>query len=185
MLNHFIYWFSVLYCKELLDKPSESKLICLNHTYWHYFGSKQLYMKRISRSHFVLFSALFCALFQINDTQAQTAKPIGDIIEQIRLSVKAANSKELTTYMGDMVEIQLPDQDRNNYSRTQAEFVMRDFMKKFPPVNFTYIHKVLDKEDFKFTIGEYAYAGGTMRVTMVIKPVSGKYLIDSIVIERK
>ena len=142
-------------------------------------------MKRISRSHFLLLSTAFCILFQTNDIQAQTSKPIGDIIEQIRVSVKASNSKELTNYMSDMVEIQLPDQDRNNYSKTQAEFVMRDFMKKYPPSNFTYIHKVLDKEDFKFTIGEYVYASGTMRVTMVIKPVNGKYLIDSIVIERK
>jgi len=142
-------------------------------------------MKRISRSHFLLLSTAFCILFQTNDIQAQTSKPIGEIIEQIRVSVKASNSKELTNYMSDMVEIQLPDQDRNNYSKTQAEFVMRDFMKKYPPSNFTYIHKVLDKEDFKFTIGEYVYASGTMRVTMVIKPVNGKYLIDSIVIERK
>jgi len=142
-------------------------------------------MKRISRSHFLLLSTAFCILFQTNDIQAQTSKPIGEIIEQIRVTVKASNSKELTNYMSDMVEIQLPDQDRNNYSKTQAEFVMRDFMKKYPPSNFTYIHKVLDKEDFKFTIGEYVYASGTMRVTMVIKPVNGKYLIDSIVIERK
>lgn len=142
-------------------------------------------MKRISHSHFLLLSTAFCLLFQINDTQGQTTKPIGEIIELIRVSVKAGNSKELTSYMSEMVEIQLPDQDRNNYSKTQAEFVMRDFMKKYPPVNFTYIHKVLDKEDFKFTIGEYVHAAGTMRVTMVIKPVNGKYLIDSIVIERK
>ena len=87
--------------------------------------------------------------------------------------------------MGDMVEIQLPDQDRNNYSKTQAEYVMRDFMKKYVPTDFKYIHKVLEKEDFKFTIGEYAYSGGAMRVTMVIKPINGKYLIDSIVIEHK
>ena len=48
-------------------------------------------------------------------------------------------------------------------------------------------HKVtvLDKDDFKFTIGEYVSAGGTMRVTMVLKPVNGKFLIDSIIIERK
>ena len=142
-------------------------------------------MKRISDSHFLLLSTVFCLLFQVNDIQAQTSKPIAEIIEQIRVSVKASNSKELTNYMSDMIEIQLPDQDRNNYSKTQAEFVLRDFMKKYPPVNFTYIHKVLDKEDFKFTIGEYVYANGSMRVTMVIKPVNNKYLIDSIVIERK
>lgn len=142
-----------------------------------------IYMKRISVPHILLFTAFFVGMVQTS--QAQSSQAIPDVIENIRVSIKMANSKELTTFMGDMVEIQLPDQDRNNYSKTQAEFVMRDFMKKYPATNFTYIHKVLDKEDFKFTIGEYVYAGGSMRVTMVIKPSSGRYLIDSIVIERK
>ncbi|SFX43327.1 DUF4783 domain-containing protein [Cytophaga hutchinsonii] len=140
-------------------------------------------MKRISISNILLVTAFMMGLAQA--AEAQNAQAIPDVIENIRVSIKMANSKELTTFMGDMVEIQLPDQDRNNYSKTQAEFVLRDFMKKYPPTNFTYIHKVLDKEDFKFTIGEYVYAGGSMRITMVIKPSNSKYQIDSIVIERK
>jgi hypothetical protein len=140
-------------------------------------------MKRISISNILLVTAFMMGLAQ--GAEAQNAQAIPDVIENIRVSIKMANSKELTTFMGDMVEIQLPDQDRNNYSKTQAEFVLRDFMKKYPPTNFTYIHKVLDKEDFKFTIGEYVYAGGSMRITMVIKPSNSKYQIDSIVIERK
>jgi len=164
---------------------SNKKIIFLKLLYWHYFGLVINCMKRISVLNFLLLSSVFAVLSQSNDTQAQSSQAVPDIIENIRISVKMANSKDLTGYMGDMIEIQLPDQDRNNYSKTQAEFVMRDFMKKYPPTNFTYIHKVLDKDDFKFTIGEYVYAGGIMRVTMVIKPVNGKYLIDSIVIERK
>ncbi len=140
-------------------------------------------MKRISISNILLVTAFVVGLAQASE--AQTSQAIPDVIENIRVSIKMANSKELTAFMGDMVEIQLPDQDRNNYSKTQAEFVLRDFMKKYPPTNFTYIHKVLDKEDFKFTIGEYVYAGGSMRITMVIKPSNSKYQIDSIVIERK
>ncbi|ABG60963.1 hypothetical protein CHU_3730 [Cytophaga hutchinsonii ATCC 33406] len=150
---------------------------------WHYFGLLKIYMKRISISNILLVTAFMMGLAQA--AEAQNAQAIPDVIENIRVSIKMANSKELTTFMGDMVEIQLPDQDRNNYSKTQAEFVLRDFMKKYPPTNFTYIHKVLDKEDFKFTIGEYVYAGGSMRITMVIKPSNSKYQIDSIVIERK
>jgi hypothetical protein len=152
---------------------------------WHYFGYNHQYMNKIRTIHFLFLSAALTLLTQVNEVQAQTTQSMPDVIENIRVSIKMANSKELTTLMSDMVEIQLPDQERNNYSKTQAEFVMRDFMKKYPPVNFTYIHKVLDKDDFKFTIGEYAYAGGTMRVTMVLKPVNSRFLIDSIIIERK
>lgn len=162
-----------------------TKIISRNSSFWHYFGYKQLYMNKIWTINFLFLAALFVLLNQVNEVQAQTSQSMPDVIENIRVSIKMANSKELTTFMSDMVEIQLPDQDRNNYSKTQAEFVMRDFMKKYPPTNFTYIHKVLDKDDFKFTIGEYVYAGGVMRVTMVLKPVNGKFQIDSIIIERK
>jgi hypothetical protein len=161
------------------------KVIFKKCSFWHYFGYNRQCMNKIRTIHFLLLATTFVLLNQVNEVQAQTSQSMPDVIENIRISVKMANSKELTTFMSDMVEIQLPDQDRNNYSKTQAEFVMRDFMKKYPPTNFTYIHKVLDKDDFKFTIGEYTYAGGAMRVTMVLKPVNGKFLIDSIIIERK
>jgi hypothetical protein len=161
------------------------KAIFQNSSFWHYFGCNPQYMNKIWTINFLFLATTFVLLSQVNEVQAQTSQSMPDVIENIRVSIKMANSKELTTFMSDMVEIQLPDQDRNNYSKTQAEFVMRDFMKKYPPTNFTYIHKVLDKDDFKFTIGEYVYAGGAMRVTMVLKPVNGKFLIDSIIIERK
>lgn len=161
------------------------RIISHKTSFWHYFGSNKQYMNKIRTISFLLSAILFVLLVQVNEVQAQTSQSMPDVIENIRISIKMANSKELTAFMSDMVEIQLPDQDRNNYSKTQAEFVMRDFMKKYPPTNFTYIHKVLDKDDFKFTIGEYVCAAGTMRVTMVLKPVNGKFLIDSIIIEHK
>jgi len=142
-------------------------------------------MNKYSSTQFLLVATASMLLSTFNYASAQTNSSVPDIIESIRVSIKSSNSKELTIFMGNMVEIQLPDQDRNNYSKTQAEFVMRDFMKKYPSTNFTYIHKVLDKEDFKFTIGEYVSATGSMRVTMVLKPVNGNFLIDSIIIERK
>ena len=142
-------------------------------------------MSKIWTINFLVLLSAFVLVSQVNVVQAQTSQSMPDVIENIRVAIKMANSKELTIFMSEMVEIQLPDQDRNNYSKTQAEFVMRDFMKKYPPTNFTYIHKVLDKEDFKFTIGEYVYSDGAMRVTMVLKPLNGKFQIDSIIIERK
>jgi hypothetical protein len=161
------------------------KVIALKKEVWHYFSYNFIYMNKYWSTRFLLVTTASILLSTFNYAQAQTNSSVTDIIETIRISIKASNSKELTTFMGNMVEIQLPDQDRNNYSKTQAEFVMRDFMKKYPPTNFTYIHKVLDKEDFKFTIGEYVSTTGSMRVTMVLKPVNGNFLIDSIIIEHK
>jgi hypothetical protein len=106
------------------------------------------------------------------------------VIEKLKVSLKTGNSKELVSDFHDIVEVTLPDQEGSNYSKTQAEFVLRDFMKKYPPVEFKYVHKVLDREDFKFVIGEYLYSGGKYRVTMVIKPTKGIYSVDSIVFEK-
>jgi hypothetical protein len=106
------------------------------------------------------------------------------VIEKLKVSLKSGNSKELVSGFNDMVEVTLPDQEGSNYSKTQAEFVLRDFMKKYPPSDFKYVHKVLDREDFKFVIGEYLYSGGKYRVTMVIKPTKGVYSVDSIVFEK-
>ena len=106
------------------------------------------------------------------------------VIEKLKVSLKSGNSKELASDFHEIVEVTLPDQEGSNYSKTQAEFVLRDFMKKYPPVDFKYVHKVLDREDFKFVIGEYLYSGGKYRVTMVIKPTKGLYSVDSIVFEK-
>ena len=117
--------------------------------------------------------------FALAQTQSADA-----VIEKLKISLKSGNSKELVSDFHDIVEVTLPDQEGSNYSKTQAEFVLRDFMKKYPPVDFKYVHKVLDREDFKFVIGEYLYNGGKYRVTMVIKPTKGVYSVDSIVFEK-
>lgn len=130
---------------------------------------------------YLLSFALSLGIITFALAQSQNAEAV---IEKLKNSLKTGNSKELVSGFHDMVEVTLPDQEGSNYSKTQAEFVLRDFMKKYPPVDFKYVHKVLDREDFKFVIGEYLYNGGKYRVTMVIKPAKGVYSVDSIVFEK-
>jgi hypothetical protein len=85
--------------------------------------------------------------------------------------------------MNESVDIQTPDQDRKAYSKTQAEFVLRDFIKKYPVSDFKYIHKI-DKADMKFAIGEYTSGNQTFRITIYLKNIKGQYLIDSIGIDK-
>ncbi len=130
---------------------------------------------------YLLTFVLSVSVVSIGLSQSQNADAV---IEKLKISLKSGNSKELVSDFHDIVEVTLPDQEGSNYSKTQAEFVLRDFIKKYPPVDFKYVHKVLDREDFKFVIGEYLYSGGKYRVTMVIKPTKGAYLVDSIVFEK-
>ena len=47
-------------------------------------------------------------------------------IANVRMAIKTGSSKELSKYFGDNVEIHF-DGERSNYSKSQAEFVLRDF----------------------------------------------------------
>src|SRR6478735_4304801 len=72
------------------------------------------------------------------EIQAQTTPE--SILNSAKVSIKAANSKELIQYFNDVVEIGF-NGEKASYSKTQAEFVMRDFFKKYPPSEFVYEHQ--------------------------------------------
>lgn len=113
----------------------------------------------------------------VSDIQAQTTPE--SILNNAKVSIKAANSKELVQYFNDVVEIGF-NGEKNSYSKTQAEFVMKDFFKKYPPTEFLYEHQGSSKEDVKYAIGNYTYNGGKYRVYILIKQFKGVYLIDTI-----
>ncbi len=70
------------------------------------------------------------------------------------------------------------DGEKSNYSRTQAEFVMRDFFKKYPTSDFQYIHQGSSKQGLTYVIGKYTFDNGSFRVLIYIKKVNDVYLID-------
>lgn len=101
-----------------------------------------------------------------------------DVINNARLALKTGSSKELAKYFNKMVELNI-DGEKSNYSKTQAEFVLRDFFKKFPPTDFQYIHQGASREGLKYAIGRYTYANGSFRVYMLVKKFDSNYLIDT------
>lgn len=102
-----------------------------------------------------------------------------EIISNTKISLSEANSKSLTKFFNDFVEISL-DGEKNSYSKTQAEFVMKDFFKKYPPLRFELIHQGSSKEGLKYCIGKYSHSKGSFRVYILIKQFKGNYLIDTL-----
>lgn len=101
----------------------------------------------------------------------------GDVINEAKLAIKAGSSKELIKYFNESVELGI-DGENVNYSKTQAEFVLKDFFKKYPPTDCVYIHQGSSPEGSKYAIGKYTYANGSFRIFMLIKQVRGNYVID-------
>ncbi len=102
-----------------------------------------------------------------------------DVINNVRASLKTGSSKELVKSFNTTVELNF-DGKKSTYSRTQAEFVLKDFFKKYPPTDFQYIHQGSSKQGLTYVIGKYTYSNGSFRVLLYIKNFNGQYKVDLI-----
>jgi len=102
-----------------------------------------------------------------------------DILSQVETAMRAGSSKELIQYCNNTVEIKL-DGKTSNYSKSQAEALLKDFFKRNPPKGFSYIHQGSSPEGLLYTIGKFSFEEGSYRVVMFIKKVRDEYRIDTI-----
>ncbi|MDX5437742.1 MAG: DUF4783 domain-containing protein, partial [Pontibacter sp.] len=113
----------------------------------------------------VVFSLLLATVFFVsNQAVAQ-----GDLMGSVKSAVKAGSSKDLARNFGGMVEITLENGDATSYSSTQAEFVMKNFFGKNPPVDFSYSHQGSSVKGQKYAIGTYTSKNGTYTVLIRMK----------------
>jgi hypothetical protein len=110
---------------------------------------------------------------------ATTAFAQTDVISQVKETIKAGSAKELSRYLNQTVDVTLND-GAQSYSKTQAEFVFRDFFKQHPPLEFTIIHQGTSKGGQTFGIGQYKTDTETYRVYMKIKTVDNQQLVHEI-----
>lgn len=113
-----------------------------------------------------------CFVFFFSQGEDGTIKEIGS-------ALKSGSSKELIKYCNKTVEIKI-DGESSNYSRTQAEVVLKNFFGKNPASNFAYIHQGSSPEGLKYNIGKYTHENGAYRVVMFIKKIGDNYLIDTL-----
>jgi hypothetical protein len=76
------------------------------------------------------------------------------LIEEITTSFKTGSSKDLAKFFDNGIELNI-NGTQGEYSKIQAELVMRDFFKKFPPVDFRIIHQGSTLEQILFLIGDF------------------------------
>jgi hypothetical protein len=102
-----------------------------------------------------------------------------DVIYQVRETIKAGSSKELSRFLFQTVDVTI-DGKVQSYSKAQAEFVFRDFFRQHPPSEFNIIHQGSSKGGQPFAIGQYKSADETYRVFMKVKSVNNQQLLHEI-----
>ncbi|MDZ7605191.1 MAG: DUF4783 domain-containing protein [Cyclobacteriaceae bacterium] len=126
-----------------------------------------------------LIIALFLLLSLPEQASAQS-----EVINDLRAALKAGSSKELVKNFNTTVELNFEGQ-KSNYSRSQAELVLKEFFKKYPPTDFQYIHQGASKQGLTYVIGKYSFENGSFRVLILIKKFEENYLVDSIDFSRE
>jgi Domain of unknown function (DUF4783) len=118
-------------------------------------------------------------VFVLASLQSVLVSAQGDIISQVKETIKAGSAKELSKYLNQTVDVTLNDGPQS-YSKAQAEFVFRDFFKQHPPAEFTLIHQGTSKGGQIFGIGQYKSGSETYRVYMKIKAANNQQLVHEI-----
>lgn len=95
-----------------------------------------------------------------------------EIVIKIREAINKADAKAFADKFANNIEITIK-RKRKIYSRTQAEFVIKDFFKHYYPKKFDYIIQKPYKKGKRYAIGEYAYSAGTFQFFIIIQKIEG------------
>jgi Domain of unknown function (DUF4783) len=102
-------------------------------------------------------------------------------IEDIVMAMKSGNASQLSRYFDNRVDISLPDKS-DNYSRTQAEMVIRDFFSSNAVRNFEIKYKG-GSTSSKYCVGTLQTRNGDYHTKLFMKEKDNKQVLQEIVFQ--
>ncbi len=104
-------------------------------------------------------------------------------IDEVVNALKKGDAAQIARYFDNTVEITMPDKS-NNYSKNQAEIVLRDFFTTNVVKNFEVNHKG-ENGGSQFCIGTLATKNGSFRTTVFMKQKNDKQVLQEIRFENR
>ena len=102
--------------------------------------------------------------------------------DRIQLLIQAGNSKELSKYFNERVDLTIIDKEET-YSRAQAEMVLKDFFEKNRPVSCKIIHRGASEGGILYGVGDFLTDKETFRITIKMRQ-KGSVFIEDLRFER-
>lgn len=99
-------------------------------------------------------------------------------IDDVVGALKSGNASQLSKHFDSRVDIALPDKS-DNYSRIQAEMIMRDFFGSNGVRNFELKYKS-EKEGANYCVGTLETRVGNYRTTLFMKQKGSKQFLQDI-----
>jgi Domain of unknown function (DUF4783) len=104
-------------------------------------------------------------------------------IDEVVNGLKNGDAAQIARYFDNTVEITMPDKS-NNYSKNQAEVVLKDFFTTNGVKTFEVIHKG-ENAGSQYCIGTLVTKNGSFRTTVFMKQKSDKQLLQEIRFENR
>lgn len=135
-------------------------------------------MKNLKHIAVVFFLTLIAVVATTGQAAAQK-----DVFDGVEAALRAGSAKDLAKHFDSKVSLSFADEKATDYSKTQAEFVMKNFFSKNPPTGFAYNFPTPSesvRKDKRYVIGTYTHRSGSYTTLIRVKDSGGKFLIHSI-----
>ncbi len=100
-------------------------------------------------------------------------------IDEVIGALRSGNANQLASHFDDNVEITLPDKS-DNYSKAQAQLIVRDFFVNNGVKGFEVKHKGDSPGGSHFCIGTLQTNAGNFRTNVFMKMRNGKEVVKEI-----
>lgn len=104
-------------------------------------------------------------------------------IDEVVTAMKNGDAAQIARFFDNTVEITMPDKS-NNYSKNQAEIVLKDFFSTNGVKTFEVIHKG-ENAGSQYCIGTLVTKNGSFRTTVFMKQKNDKQLLQEIRFENR
>ena len=104
-------------------------------------------------------------------------------IDEVVTAMKNGDAVQIARFFDNTVEITMPDKS-NNYSKNQAEVVLKDFFNTNGIKGFDVIHKG-ENAGSQYCIGTLVTKNGSFRTTVFMKQKGDKQLLQEIRFENR
>lgn len=104
-------------------------------------------------------------------------------IEDVLVALRTGNASQLAKHFDTRIDVTLPDKT-DNFSRNQAEMIIKDFFAANEVRNFTVKHQG-ENEGSKFYIGTLQTRNGNFRTKIYMKKKGGQEVVKEITFQRE
>jgi hypothetical protein len=88
-------------------------------------------------------------------------------IDPVRTAINSGSSSDLAAFFDSSISLNINGQ-QGDYSKSQAELVMKDFFRKNPPISFNIVFKSESNPSLSSYIGDYQSSQGLFKVMIKV-----------------